>query len=247
MKKSYKCIEGGYWEKIANNSTRLVMVVLVSLFFFANVWAQQSETVSGMVVDASTDESLPGVNIMVRGTTIGTSTDENGEYSLRVPSLTETLVISYIGYATQEVSINGRSTIHIDLEPSAQALDQVVVTALGISRAQQSLGYAVEEVSGDELNRVVQENVLNSLSGKMSGVRINSTGGAASSSVSMVIRGATSLTGDDQPLFVIDGVPVSNSLAGNSTQFGDRNVVDYGNAISDLNTSDIESVSVLKG
>lgn len=247
MKKRYKYSEGVYLGRIVNNSTRLIMVVLTALFFSTNVWAQENETVSGTVTDASNGEPLPGVNIMVQGTTMGTSADANGEYSLRVPSLTETLVVSYIGYATQEVNIDGRSSINIALEPSAQALDQVVVTALGISRAQQSLGYAVEEVSGDELNQVVQENVLNALSGKMSGVSINSTGGAASSSVSMVIRGATSLTGDDQPLFVIDGVPVSNSLSGNSTQFGDRNVVDYGNAISDLNASDIESVSVLKG
>ncbi|SMO50662.1 SusC/RagA family TonB-linked outer membrane protein [Fodinibius sediminis] len=251
MKKGYrKSYTGGvYSGQQAINMGRVLIVMLV-FFMTEHARAQQAGqnvTVQGTVTDASNGDSLIGVNIMVEGTTIGTSTNADGDYVLELPSSDAILVVSYIGYATREISVDGRTVIDIQMEPSSEALDQVVVTALGISREQQSLGYAVEEVSGDELNQVTQENVLNSLSGKMSGVSINATGGTASSSVSMVIRGATSLTGDDQPLFVIDGVPVSNSLSGNSNQFGDRNVVDYGNAISDLNASDIESVSVLKG
>src|SRR5699024_5469257 len=105
------------------------------------------------------------------------------------------LVFSYVGYESQEVSVEGRSTINIVLQSSSQTLDEVVVTALGVSRERKSLGYAVDEVDGGALNEVVQENVLNSLSGRVSGVTINSTGGAGTSSVSMIIRGASSLTG----------------------------------------------------
>lgn len=226
---------------------RIFCAAIFIISSLAAVGMAQAQEVAGTVIDSETGELLPGVNITIKGTDRGTSTDMDGEFTLSVPSLSETLIVSYIGYATQEIDINGRTQIDIELQMRSQTLDQLVVTALGISREQESLGYAVEEVRGDQLNQVAQENVLNALSGKMSGVSINSTGGSANSSVSMVIRGATSLTGDDQPLFVIDGVPVSNSLSGNSNQFGDRNVVDYGNAISDLNASDIESVSVLKG
>lgn len=204
------------------------------------------DQIKGQITDQN-NEPLIGVNVLVKGTTKGTSTDFDGMYTLNDVDDDAVLVITYVGFTTQEVSVNGRSTINVVLEPSSQTLDQVVVTALGVSREKKSLGYAVQEIDGSALNEVVQENVLNGLSGKVSGVAINSTGGAATSSVSMIIRGASSLTGDNQPLFVIDGVPVNNSLSGNTNQVGDRNVVDYGNAISDLNPADIENVSILKG
>ena len=128
---------------------------------------------------------------------------------------------------------------------SSIAMDEVVITALGISREKKSLGYSVGEVEGADLQKVTQENILNSLAGRVSGVVINSTGGAGSS-VSMVIRGASSLTSDNQPLFVIDGIPMNNSL-NNVTEMARDTKVDYGNAISDINPEDIESISVLKG
>lgn len=204
------------------------------------------DQITGQITDQN-NEPLIGVNVLVKGTSKGTSTDFDGMYTLNDVADDAVLVITYVGYTSQEVDVNGRSTINVVLEPSSQTLDQVVVTALGVSREKKSLGYAVDEIDGSALNEVVQENVLNGLSGKVSGVAINSTGGAATSSVSMIIRGASSLTGDNQPLFVIDGVPVSNSLGGNTSQVGDRNIVDYGNAISDLNPADIESLSILKG
>ena len=146
---------------------------------------------------------------------------------------------------TQNVPVNGRSVVDVILQSSTIGVDEVVVTALGISREKKSLGYSVAEVDGESLQKVAQENVLNSLSGKVSGVAINSTGGAGSS-VSMVIRGASSLTSDNQPLFVVDGVPMNNTL-NNITSVGRENNPDYGNAISDLSSENIESVSVLKG
>ncbi len=201
--------------------------------------------VSGTVTSSEDNMPLPGVSIVLKGTTSGVTTDFDGKYSINVPNGNGTLIFSYVGHETHEASVNNQSTINISLETDAQALDEVVVTALGIKREDKSLGYSVENVAEEELTRVAQENVLNSLSGKVSGVTLNNTGGTGSS-VSMVIRGAISLSSDNQPLFVVDGVPIANSL-NNIGGFGDRNPVDYGNAISDLDPQSIENVTILKG
>jgi TonB-linked SusC/RagA family outer membrane protein len=215
-----------------------IMIVFLAFHSFAQV------QVSGVVRD-NTGDLLPGVSIQVKGTTQGVVTDTDGRFSINVPNNQSVLVFSFVGMETQEVNVSGRSVIDVVLSQSTIGVDEVVVTALGITRQRKTLGYAVSEVEGEALQRVAHENVLNSLSGRVAGVAINSTGGPGSS-VSMVIRGASSLTSDNQPLFVIDGVPVNNTLR-NVGGVGDRNMVDYGNAISDLNPEDIESVSVLKG
>lgn len=206
---------------------------------------QQGIVVTGLVTSLVDNTALPGVSIVVRGTQRGTLTNASGEYSIEVPGNDAILVFSFIGFRTEEVPVNGRREINIALSESIEALDEVVVTALGITRKEKSLGYSVGKVSGENLTRVVQENAINSLAGKVTGVQISSTGGTGSS-VSMIIRGATSLSNDNQPLFVVDGVPIVNTL-NNISGFGSDNRVDYGNAISDLNSDDIESVSVLKG
>ena len=223
--------------------TLLTVMLLVSHVFAGT--ARADVTVNGKVTSADDSSPLPGVNVYLKGTQIGTITDGEGNYSLAVNDENGTLVFSYIGFTTQEISIGGRTSISVSLQPSLESLDEVVVTALGIKREEKSLGYSVGKVDGSALTRVAQENVLNGLAGKLPGVTISSTGGAGSS-VSMVIRGATSLVGDNQPLFVIDGVPVANTL-NNITEVGRDNKVDYGNAISSLNPEDIESISVLKG
>ncbi len=205
---------------------------------------QATIPVSGKVIAASDKLGLPGVSILIKGTQQGTVTDIDGNFNLKIPA-NSTLVFSFIGFKTQEVAVDGKNTISVIMEESIEAMEEVVVTALGITRKEKSLGYSVGEVKGDDLTKVAQENAINSLAGKVSGVQINSTGGTGSS-VSMVIRGATSLTSDNQPLFVIDGVPVANSL-NNIGGFGGDNKVDYGNAMSDLNANDIESISILKG
>ncbi len=202
-------------------------------------------TVRGTVTSQADGSSLAGVNIVLKGTQTGTSTDASGGYSISVPDNGGTLVFSFIGYQSQELAVGTRSVVDVALAESSENLQEVVVTALGIKRDERSLGYAVAQVEGEDLSRVAQENVLNGLAGRMPGVTINSTGGAGSS-VSMVIRGATSLSNDNQPLFVIDGVPVANSLNNVST-VGRDNRVDYGNPISNLNPEDIENISVLKG
>jgi len=207
--------------------------------------AQQTFKVTGKVTASTDGFGLPGVSIIIKGTQTGTTTDINGEYSIEVSGNDAVLIFSFIGFETQEVAVNGRRVINVELTESIEALDEVVVTALGIKREEKSLGYSVGKVTGEELTRVAQENVLNSMAGKVSGVTINSTG-STGSTVSMVIRGASSLSSDNQPLFVVDGIPMSNTV-NNIGGFGDDNRVDYGNAISDLNPEDIESVTILKG
>ncbi len=201
--------------------------------------------VTGHVSAAEDGSPLLGVTVLVKGTLVGTASDLEGNFSIEVPDESAILVFSYTGYESQEIVVGSQTVVNVQLVEAATVLDQVVVTALGLSRREKSLGFSIESVEGRELNRVTSENVVNSLAGKVAGVTINSTGGTGSS-VSMVIRGANSLSSDNQPLYVIDGVPLINTL-NNMTQFGSRNIVDYGNAIADINPDDIENVSILKG
>jgi len=227
-----------------------VMITLALLLPDGRIYAangssnQQKITVSGTVSSSNTNQGLPGVSIAVRGTSSGTVTNSDGKYTISVPS-DATLVFSFIGYTTQEIQVKGRTTVNVALEETTESIEEVVVTALGIKREEKSLGYSVGKVDGKDLSRVVQENVLNSMAGKVSGVTINSTGGAGST-VSMIIRGATSMSTDNQPLFVVDGVPMASTV-NNVGGFGSDNRVDFGNAISDLDPESIESVSILKG
>ena len=205
----------------------------------------QGIRISGRVISSEDNSGLPGVNVVEKGTTNGTVTDIEGNFTLQVPGPESVIVMSSVGFNTQEITVGNRSVIDVSMVPDIQSLQEVVVTALGIERETRSLGYDVGKVDGQQLTQVSQDNVLNSMAGRVAGVTINQTG-AAGSTVSVVIRGATSLTTDNQPLFVIDGVPMSNSL-NNVSQNGDGNQVDYGNAISDLSPDDIESMTVLKG
>ena len=201
--------------------------------------------VSGRVTSDEDGTGLPGVTVMEKGTSNGTITNLNGDYTLQVADQRSILVFSYVGFETQEITVGNSNTIDISMEESMGTMGEVVVTALGIEREKRSLGYSIGEVKGDDMVDVAQENMLNSLAGKVSGVTINQTSGPGSS-VSVIIRGATSLSNDNQPLFVVDGVPMVNQL-NNVKRQGDRNEVDYGNIISDINPEDIESVSILKG
>ncbi|MEA1875522.1 MAG: SusC/RagA family TonB-linked outer membrane protein [Bacteroidota bacterium] len=223
---------------------RLISVLLFTMVFSGHVWANTIQ-VSGKVTSSVDGNGLPGVSVVVKGTGTGVITNTNGDYSINVPGENSILRFSFVGYEVQEILVGNKLVINIVLQESIQRLDEVVVTALGITRQEKSLGYAVGKVDGEDMTRVTRENVISSLAGKVAGVTVNSTGGTGSS-VSMVIRGATSLSSDNQPLFVVDGVPMISGLS-NTTQFGERNIVDYGNAISDLNPDDVESVSILKG
>lgn len=217
--------------------------IFISLFTVRSA-AQETIGVAGTVTSATDNMPLSGVSIIVKGTSTGTVTNIDGKYNIQVAS-NATLLFSFIGFQYQEVSVQGRRILDVVMEESIEALDEVVVTALGIKREEKSLGFSVGKVRGEELTRIVQENLLNSMSGKVSGVTISSTGGVGSS-VSMIIRGASSMSSDNQPLFVVDGVPMSNSI-NNVGGFGVDNRVDYGNVIADIDPESIESVSILKG
>ena len=205
----------------------------------------QGTRITGKIVSEEEPSGLPGVNIVEKGTNNGTITDFDGNYSLVVGSSSATLIISSVGFVTQEIPVSNKSVIDVTLSPDVTSLNEVVVTALGIEREEKSLGYDVGKVDGEALTQVSQDNVLNSLAGKVAGVTINQTSGPGST-VSVNIRGASSLTTDNQPLFIVDGVFMGNSL-NNVSENGSGNQVDYGNAISDINPDDIADVTVLKG
>lgn len=221
-----------------------LLLALIGFIGLQGVFAQTS--VTGTVTDADNGGTLPGVSVQVKGTSIGTVTDMDGKYSLQIPEDAAALVFSFVGMKTQEVAYSGQTVINVDLKTSAEKLDEVVVTALGVSREKKSLGYATQEVQGDDLNQVARDNFINSISGKVAGVQIkNNTNLGGSSNI--IIRGNSSLTQNNQALFVIDGVPVDNSLTNNSGQTTGRSGFDYGNPASDINPDDIESINVLKG
>lgn len=231
-------------KRIQNRFKKTIYVVCMLLIGLGTLEAQII-TITGKITSDQDGSGIPGASISLKETTKGTFTDENGLFSLELSEKGGTLIISSIGYETQEIILGNATKLDIILVSSSAVLNEVVFTALGIKREEKSLGYAVSKVDGKEVNRLPQENILNSLAGKMAGVTISSTGGTGSS-VSMVIRGATSLSSDNQPLFVIDGVPIANTL-NNISQVGNDNRVDFGNSISGLNPDDIENVSVLKG
>jgi TonB-linked SusC/RagA family outer membrane protein len=201
------------------------------------------ETVSGTVTDAQTGDPLPGVNILVVGTSTGAATNNKGHYSVNVPSLQDTLRFSFIGYQQQTVPIGGKTTINVALKPTVFSGQQMVVTALGITRQKRSLGYSTQQVKGSNLALTSSDNsTLASLSGKISGVKISGSSGASLGGTETIkIRGVNSLSGQGQPLIVVDGTPISNQ------NFSGSSGADYGNLARDINPNNIKSVNVLKG
>ena len=202
----------------------------------------EANRVHGIVTDVN-GKPLVGVSITIKGETIGTSTDKSGNYSIMVPDAA-TLVFTYIGYTKKEIPVDGRSEINVVMDETASSLNEVVVTALGIVQKKVSLGYATQQVEGGTLNEARDNNFVNSLSGRVAGLDIIS-GNGVGSSARITIRGESSLNYfKNQPLVIIDGVPVSNDPVSNDG--GDTNP-DYGSSIGELNPADIESVNVLKG
>lgn len=227
--------------------------ITLLLMFFAiglNVlWAQTRE-IQGRVTSEEDGSTMPGVSVAVKGTTVGTITDMEGVYRLRVPENAETLVFSFVGMATEEVTIGNQTTIDVILTAENIAVDEVVVTALGISREKKALGYSVSEFGREALEEVQVLDASTALQGKVAGVSISPSSGAPGASTRVLVRGVSSLTGSNQPLYVIDGVPVNNEYnTGNSTVLPTNatRTIDFGNAASDINPDDIESISVLKG
>lgn len=221
---------------------RFMFFLLFLAMSFSLVHAQVR--VTGTVTSAEDNSPLPGVSVLVKGTQIGTITDVNGFYSLNVPGTDEVLVYSFIGMDTKEITLGTQTVIDVEMSSEYMNLDEVVVTAVGITRTEKSLGYKVSTVNDEQLNSVRETSVLNSLSGKVSGVRINQQSGTVGGSSKIIIRGANSLGGNNQPIFVVDGMPIDNTFYEPNDIEGN---VDVGNRATDISSDDVESVSVLKG
>ncbi len=218
--------------------------LLLALFLagcMVSMWGQTQ--VSGKVTDSESGDPLSGVSVIIQGTTQGTFTDAEGNYSVSVLS-DGSLKFSFLGYSPLTVEINGRTTVNVEMVVSDLTLDEVVVTAFGVERNKRALQYSVQEVQGESFTEARELNVVNSLAGKVAGVNVSnlSTGPAGSSRV--IIRGNVSLTGNNQPLYIVDGIPMDNSSFGQAGLWGG---VDQGDGTSSINPDDIETISVLKG
>lgn len=222
---------------------RLLLFLAVCGLGLNVLFAQSS--VSGTVTNAQSGDAIEGVAVLVKGTTVGMFTDANGKYSLEVPANSQTLVFTFVGMKRQEVAIGGRSTIDISMETDVLEIDEVVVTAFGIERDKRSLTSAVQEVNGGALVNSRETNVVSALAGKVAGVQITNSSGAPGASSNITIRGNASLLGSNQPLFVVDGIPINNAqtTTGSSVLGGEG----LTNRAVDINPEDIADISVLKG
>ena len=229
---------------------KLLTAVFVMLALPAASAFAQTGTITGIVTDSTSGESIPGVNVRVLDTQLGAATGANGEYEIAgVPTGLQTVEASFVGYRTEEVTVQveeGPNEVDLQLTPSAVALQDVVVTALGVEREQRSLGYAVDEVEGENIDRTGETNFISNLSGKVAGASINTSSGVSGSS-NITLRGISSVTGNNAPLIVVDGVPLDNSNFGSSGQERGVGGYDFGNAASMINPADVQSVTVLKG
>jgi TonB-dependent SusC/RagA subfamily outer membrane receptor len=223
------------------------IVLIFMIFLTAQVTLAQVKTIKGLVSDQN-GLPLPGVTVIIQGTKTATQSDYDGIYSIQA-SPGDVLVFSYIGIKTKAVTVTTAATLNVVLTEDAQNLDEVVVTALGIKRQKKELGYAVQDVKGDQLNKVITTNVTTALSGRVAGVDVSIPATGVAGSTRVIIRGISSIGESNQPLYIVDGVPIdngglSNDSAANSMWFDGR---DNGDGISGINPNNIESLTVLKG
>ena len=221
---------------------RTLLVFLIILGWTLG-YAQVRQTVTGTVKDAR-GETLPGVSVLEKGTQTGTSTDASGSYKITVAP-NAVLRFSMLGYVSKEVTVGSQTQILVVLQEDSQALAEVVVTSLGITKQQKALGYAVSTVKSEELTKTGSPSFATALYGKAPGVRIGATPGGATSAVNITIRGLNSITGKNQPLIVMDGVPIRNEEVNNGNYWGDQRL--RGNGLLDINPEDIDNVTILKG
>jgi len=243
----------------------LNVFIVITLVLIAGCLFAQQVTISGSVIDAKTGDPLAYANVSIEGKDVGAATDEDGYFSFAMDLTAEaTLVVSYMGYKKQTLVLrpgDPRSTqdLLFELEPDVIGLEKVVVTALGITKEEKALGYSQQSVGGESLTEVADPNIVSNLSGKAAGVQVISSSGIIGSSARIQIRGISSLTGDNQPLFVVDGVPIINAARqidpyGGSVDYDtyyetgvDVGAVDFGNSAADISPNDIKSINILKG
>jgi iron complex outermembrane recepter protein len=221
-----------------------VTLLMALILFCSWQFVLAQKTITGTVTDAKDGSTIPGVNVVVKGTTAGTTTDLNGIYSIKATA-GQTLQFSFIGYTDQDVAVGADATINVKLEPSLEQLQEVVVTALGISREQKALGYAVSTIDSKDLTKTGTTSFATALYGKAPGVRIAQTPGGSTSAVNINIRGVNSITGRNQPLIVVDGVPIRDGEVQNNNYWNDQRL--RGNGLLDINPEDIDNISILKG
>jgi TonB-linked SusC/RagA family outer membrane protein len=221
--------------------------LLVLLLLCVGYGYAQTNRVTGTVTGAD-NQGLPGVNVLVGGTTTGTTTDADGKYAINAPG-NASLIFSYISYLSQTVPVNNRSIIDVKLTEDAKAIDEVIVTALGIKRESKTLGYATATVNAEQINVNRTPNFVSGLQGKMAGVNITTMGTGPAGTAKIRIRGQSSFSGNNSPLIVVNGVPIDNSNYALGGDFGSRaaNSSDGGDGLSSINPDDIETMTVLKG
>lgn len=211
------------------------------LLVFISLSAYAQQTVSGNISEAGTDIPLPGVAILVKDTARGVTTDFDGNYSIDDLNPGDVLIFSYVGFKTQEIMVGDQTNISLSMEMDTQLMDEIVVTALNIQRDKESLGYSVSQLNANEVNVARENNVMNSLNGKVSGLQITQTSNGVDASSRILLRGVNTITGNNRPLVVVDGIPMSNGSSGSNDG------IDRGDELSDINPDDVESISVLKG
>jgi TonB-linked SusC/RagA family outer membrane protein len=221
---------------------RIHLIIFVIMGLLVNTLSAQDRRVTGLVTHMTDGSTLPGVTVRVQGTTLGTVTDMDGRYTLDVPA-GAILVFSYIGLNTETIPVDNRNVIDVVMRPDVALLDEIVVTAFGIQRERKALSYSVQEVSGDALAQAGSPNVANALQGKVAGVIVRQSSGMPGASSHVTIRGSRSFTGNNQPLYVVDGVPIASE----SDEAGGVSGTDFTSRFLDINPEDIESISVLKG
>lgn len=224
---------------------RLAIFLTCMLFVGLQFVQAQTVRITGTVTSSEDGMPLPGVSVVVKGTTIGGATDANGKYEINVPADAQSLTISFIGFKNLDVAIAGRAVIDVTLEPETIQVQEVVVTAMGISKDKKALGYAVQSVKSEELTKASNTNIATALQGKVSGVEISPSSGMPGASAKITIRGSRSFTGDNTPLYVVDGMPIASTAdisTGNSVTGSD-----YANRALDIDPNDIESINILKG
>lgn len=229
----------------------LIVLVMVLAAGISGAYAQ-SGSIKGKLTDSATGESLPGANVMLRELNKGTATEPDGSFVLEdIPAGTYTLVATFVGYNTKSTTVDvgsGQVTVNMALVPTTVGLEDVVVTAFGVKREERSLGYSSQSVNSDDVTKARETNIVNSLQGKVAGVDITGSTGNVGGSSRIVLRGASSLSGDNQPLFIVDGVYIDNSNFDPANPSGwSTSEIDYGNAAMDINPDDIASITILKG
>jgi TonB-linked SusC/RagA family outer membrane protein len=221
--------------------TKFNGILTLLLAFVVQISFAQEKTVTGTVSDDS--GPLPGVSILVKGTTRGTDTNFDGKYSIKAKT-GDVLTFRYLGYETINKTVGSSNVIDVSLKEGGEILEEIVVTAFGIKREEKALGYSVQSIKGDAMTEARESNITNAISGKVAGVQVTGTSGSVGASSRIVLRGNSSITGNNEPLYVVDGVPINNSTFGNA---GSGGGVDLPNGASDINPDDIESLTVLKG